>query len=219
MWKSSNNGRWQRAIVGLASLGLTAAAAVVHAADAPYQPRGGRDQEIVTQLHQQNQAAIDAARIAEERATRDEVKTYASKVIRDRQVADGQLMEYAQGHGMNVPEIQTGAGALPHGPLATARLTTATPERFDGEFAAYMNARAQADIDQASQAQRLAQGPNLSALIGDKIVPGLADEQTGATSLAAALPPLPPPGTQYPGDPSYASWTNTGKDLRPGLAR
>jgi predicted outer membrane protein len=219
MWKTSSTGRWQRAIVGLASLALTAAAAAVHAADAPPDPRGGRDQAILRQLHQQNQATIAAARIGEERATRDDVRSYATSVIRQREVADGQLMEYAQGQGMNVPEVQTAAGALPHGPLAIARLTAATPERFDAEFAAFMNARAQADIDMAREAQRLAQGPNLSALIGENIVPRLADEQTGATTLAAALPPLPPPGVQHPGDPSFASWTNTGQDLRPGLAR
>jgi len=218
MRKTSSRGRRPRAprlIVGLAGLGLAAvvAAGQAQAADTPYDPRGGRDQEIITQLHQQNQDAIAAGRIAEQRATRDDVRTYATNVIRARETVDGQLMEYAQGEGMNVPEIQSGAGALPHGPLATSRLTTATPERFDGEFAAFMNALSQADADQARQAERLALGPHLAALIGDSVLPRLAAQQSGATTLASALPPLPPPGVQPFGDPSYASWTNTGKDV------
>jgi len=214
---SSRWWRWRLAAVGLAGLGLSVAGAA-RAADSPYDPRGGRDQAIVRNLHQQNQEAIAAARIAERRSTRDDVRDYATNVIRARETADAQLMEYAQGQAMNLPEIDTEAGALPHGSLAVARLTTATPERFDGEFVAFMNAQAQADADQARYALQLAQGPHLAALIADTLAPALADEQSGATNLAHALPPLPPPALQHPGDPSFASWTNTGADVTRGLA-
>ncbi|HSS37768.1 MAG TPA: DUF4142 domain-containing protein [Polyangia bacterium] len=197
---------------------LFAAAGAARAADTPFDPRGGRDQEILTQLHQQNQDAIAAARIAQERATRAEVKSFADKVIDERQAADARLLAYAQREGMNVPEIRTAAGALPHGPLATARLTTSAADRFDVEFANAMVAREQANVDQAVQAETLARGPRLAAVIHD-IIPKLLDEQAGAMGLAAALPTLPPPAVQQPGDPSVVSWTHTGADTRRGLAR
>ena len=221
MAKTSGMGRWRRGALGLAGLaGLVWTAGGAQAADTPGDPRGGRDQAIVRQLHSQNQDAIAAARIGEERATREDVRSFATQVLATRAASDTQLLAYAQAQGMNLPEIDTGAAALPHGPLATARLTTATPERFDGEFAAFMNAQAQGDLDQAKQAEKLAFGPQLGALIRDSIIPRLANQETGASTLAAALPPLPPPGVQHPGDPSFASWTNTGKDVRvPVLTR
>jgi predicted outer membrane protein len=205
---------------GLGVAGLVLMAAGAHAADAPPDPRGGRDQAIVRQLHGQNQEAIAAARIAEQRATRDDVRSYASQVIREREASDAQLLGYAQAQGMNVPEVETAASASPHGPLATARLDTAAPERFDTEFAEFMNARAQADVDQAAKAERLAQSSQLEAMIRDNVLPRLQGQESGAMSLTAALPTLPPPGVQHPGDPSTASWTNTGRDVvPPGLAR
>jgi len=195
--------------IGLAGLLLlTAAGARAADAPAPYDPRGGRDQAILRQLHQQNQDAIAAAQLAEERATRDEVRDYAAKVISQRQQSDAQLFAYAQAAGMNVPEIQSG-------PLANARLDTAPPDRFNGEFAAHMNALAQADVDHALEAERLAQGPSLHALIRDSILPRLVEQEYGATTLVAVLPPLPPPAVQQPGGFPYPSWTNLGHDEPP----
>ena len=202
-------------LAGLVGLALAAGAGTARAADTPTDQRGGRDQVVVRQLHQQNQDAIAAARIGEERTNRDDVRSYAQQVLRDREASDEQLLAYAQAQGLNMPEIETAAGALPHGPLATARLTTAAPSRFDGEFVGFMDALAQADVDHASEGARLAQSQGLETLIRDSILPRLADQQSGATTLAAALPPLPPPGVQHPGDPSPASWTNTGRDVVP----
>jgi len=218
MCKSSSRGLV--GLLGLVGLGLVAWGAPARAADTPPEQRGGRDQAIVRQLHSQNQDAIAAARIGEERTTRDDVRSYATQVIRDRQASDAKLLAYAQQAGLNMPEIDTGAAALPHGPLATARLTTAPDYRFDGEFAGFMNALSQADEDQSAEAARLAQSQELETLIQSTFLPRLADQQAGATNLTAALPPLPPPGIQHPGDPSTASWTNTGLDtIPPGLAR
>ncbi len=220
MAKTSGRGRWRMAAIGLAGLAGLAWDGGAHAADNPGDPRGGRDQAIVRQLHSQNQDAIAAARIGEQRATRDDVRSYATQVIRDREASDAQLLAFAEASGMNMPDVDTGAAALPHGPLATARLNTAPPQRFDGEFAAFMNSQAQGDLDQARQAEKLAFAPQLQGLVRDGVIPRLADQLTGATTLAAALPPLPPPGVQQPGDPSYASWTNTGKDVWvPALTR
>jgi predicted outer membrane protein len=196
---------------------LFATAGAARAADTRFDPRGGRDQEIVTQLHQQNQDAIAAARVAQERATRAEVKRFADKVIAQREAADARLLKYAEHEGMNIPEIRTAAGALPHGPLATARLTSAAADRFDVEFANAMVAREQADIDQAVKAETLARGPRLAGVIHE-IVPKLVEEQGGAMSLAAALPTVPPPAVQQLGDPSSVSRTHTGADTRRGLA-
>jgi predicted outer membrane protein len=198
-----------------AAAGLVfAAVGAARAADTPYDPRGGRDQEIVTQLHQQNQDAIAAARIAQERATRADVKSFAEKVVSDREAVDARLLAYAEREGMNIPEIRTAAGALPHGPLATARLATSAPDRFDVEFANAMVAREQANVDQAVQAETLARGPRLARVIRD-LIPKLVGEQADAMALAAAVPTLPPPAVQQPGDPSGASWTHTGADTRP----
>ncbi|MFL5305116.1 MAG: DUF4142 domain-containing protein [Polyangia bacterium] len=207
-------GRWRLAAAGL----VFATAGVAGAADTRNDPRGGRDQEIVTQLHQQNQDAIAAARVAQERGTRAEVKRFAEKVIHQREAADARLLKYAEREGMNVAEIRTASGALPHGPLATARLTSSAADRFDVEFANTMVAREQANVDQAVQAETLARGPRLAGLIHD-MIPKLLDEQAGAMSLASALPSLPPPAVQQPGDPSSVSWTHTGADTRRGVGR
>jgi predicted outer membrane protein len=216
MMKTSGRGGWHIAAVGLAGLaGVVLTAAGAHAADPESDPRGGRDQAIVRQLHSQNQDAMAAARIAQERTTRDDVRRYAAQVLVERAASDTQLLGFAQAEGMNVPEIDTGAAALPHGPLATARLTTATPERFDGEFAAFMNAQAQADVDQATKAAQLAFRPGLQGLIRNNILPRLAGQESGATALASALPVLPPQVLQQPGGFPYPSWTTTGNDLPP----
>ena len=187
------------------------------AADTPYDPRGGRDQEIVTQLHQRNQDLIAAAQVAQERASHGQVRDYASRVIEDRERADANLLAYAQQEGMNVPEIRTAAGALPHGPLATARLTNVSADRFDPYFANDMVARAQAAVDEAVQAQKLAQGRQLAGIIAKDVVPSLRQEEASAASLTSALPPLQPPAVQQPGEPSVANWTNTGADTHRGL--
>jgi predicted outer membrane protein len=196
---------------------LFATAGGARAADTPYDPRGGRAQEVVTQLHQRNQDLIAAAQVAQARASSDAVKDYAARVIRDRQAADADLMTYAQQQGMNVSEIQTGAGALPHGPLATARLTNVSADRFDPYFARDMVAREQAAVDEAVQAQKLAQGPQLAGLIARDVVPSLRQEEASAASLTSSLPPLRPPAVQQPGEPSVANWTNTGADTHRGL--
>ena len=201
-----------------AAAGLVfATAGATRAADTPNDPRGGRDQEIITQLHQQNQDAIAAARVAQARSSRAEVKSFADKVINDRQAADARLLAYAKHEGMNVPEIRTASGALPHGPLATARLTSTAADRFDVEFANTMVAREQANVDQAVQAETLARGPRLAGVIHD-IIPKLLAEQAGAMSLANGLPTVPPPAVQQPGDPSSVSWTHTGADTHRGVA-
>jgi hypothetical protein len=69
-----------------------------------------------------------------------------------------------------------------------------------------MAARQQAAVDEANQAQRLAQGPRLRDLIRDDLLPKLRDEQSGAASLTASLPPLQAPALQQPGEPEVASW-------------
>lgn len=193
---------------GLAAAGLLfATAGVAHAADSPYDPRGGRDQEIITQLHQRNQDLIAAARIGEERASRGDVKDYADKVIQRCELADAQLMTYARQEGMNMSEIDTAAGALPHGPLATARLDNVSADRFDAFFAADMEARTQAAADEAVHGQKLARGEQLAGLIGDQVLPSLRQEEAGAANLTAALPPLQAPALQQPGEVEVVSWT------------
>lgn len=201
---------------GLLGGGLAFAPAAVRAADTPYDPRGGRDQTVVSHLHQRNQDLIAAAQVAKDRASRSDVKDFAATVIQNRQAADAKLMAYARQEGMNVPEIQTAAGAWPHGPLATARLTNVSTDQFDGTFVTDMVAREQAAVDEAVQAQKLARGPQLAGLIGNEVIPSLRQEEARATSLTSALP-VPPPAVQQPGDPSSASWTNTGADTHRGL--
>ncbi len=177
------------------------------AADTPHDPRGGRDQAIIAQLHQRNDDLIAAAQIAEHRAVHADVKSYAARVVADRQAADAELMAYAKEEGMNLPEIQTAGGALAHGPLSTAHLTNVSADRFDPYFAADMAVRQQAAVDEATQAQRIAEGPRLKDLIRDDVVPKLREEQAGAAALTGALPPLQAPAVQQPGEPEVASWT------------
>jgi predicted outer membrane protein len=183
-----------------------ATAGVARAADTPFDPRGGRDQEVLTQVHQQNQNLIAAAQVAQQRAASPAAKDYAARVIAERQAADEKLMAYAQQEGMNVSEIQTAAGALPHGPLATARLTNVSADRFDPYFAAEMVAREQAAVDVATKAETLVRGPRLAALLRET-VPGLLQEQADAMQLSATLPPLQAPAVQMPGEPPVVSWT------------
>lgn len=215
----TNVGRLSRWLVtgGFAAAVVAFAPAGARAADTPNDPRGGRDQGIVTHLHQTNQDLIAAAQVARDRASRAEVKEYASTVIQHREAADAKLMDYAHREGMNVSEIQGGAGALPHGPLATARLMNVSVDRFDATFASDMVAREQAAVDQAVQAQKLARGPQLAGLLASDVIPTLRQEEARATSLTSALPSLPPPAVQQPGEPSSVSWTNTGADTHRGL--
>src|SRR5579885_1826131 len=86
---------------------LFATAGGARAADTPHDPRGGRDQAIIAQLHQRNDDLIAAAQIAEHRAVHADVKSYAARVVADRQAADGGLVAYAKEEGINLPEIQT----------------------------------------------------------------------------------------------------------------
>ncbi len=196
---------------GLAAAGLLfATAGAAKAADSPYDPRGGRDQQIVTQLHQRNQDLIATARIADRRASRADVKDYADRVIEQREFADAQLLTYAQQEGMNMDAVQAGAGALPHGPgsLASAQLNNVSASRFDAFFAAEMNAREQAAADEAVHAQKLALGQQLAGLIGDQM-PVMRQEQASAANLTSVLP-LPAPSLQQPGEVEVVSWTLPG---------
>jgi predicted outer membrane protein len=185
--------------------GLVLAAAAARAADPPVDARGGRDQAILTQLHQRDQDLIAAARVAQERSARPEVRAYAARVIEDRQAADTTLMSYAELHGMNLAEIQTGAGALPHGPLATAHLTNVSAGRFDPYFARDMVAREQAAIDEAVKARALARAPRLESLIGE-MAETLRQEEADAAALTSTLPRLQAPALQQPGEPAVVSW-------------
>jgi predicted outer membrane protein len=205
MLKNARGMGWR----GLAAAGLVfATTGVARAADSPYDPRGGRDQAIITQLHQRNQDLIAAARVAERRASRADVKDYAERVIEQRELADAQLLTYAQQEGMNMEAVQAGSGALAHGSLATAPLNNVSTSRFDAFFAQDMNAREQAAADEAVHAQKLAFGEQLGGLIRDQI-PTLRQEQATAANLNAALP-LPAPALQQPGEVEVVSWTLPG---------
>jgi predicted outer membrane protein len=173
---------------------LAAAIAVaVVSAPAVGAPNGG-DQEIVSQLHLANQLAIEAAQLAQARATDVKVQALAATLEHDHRVADLNLLTYAELKQMSLSFVGRPGAVLPaHDALALADLKQSPAARFDYDFATQVVTRQQAVIDEAVSARRIAHDPLLAGLI-DGALSTMRRHLAEAETVRAALPePSPPP--------------------------
>jgi hypothetical protein len=183
----------------------------------PYNERGGGDQRVLTELHRRNQQAIVDSQIAQQRATTDAVRDFATSVLNTRAAADAKIVNYARLAGMNIDSIRLGAGAQANGSLTRVDLTTSMGERFDYDFATKIVAANQATIDQVQDGQALARAPGMTELLSE-LAPKLLEQQAQAMALVATLPTPPLLELHMPGEVPGVSRTHTGIDTRPGVA-
>jgi putative membrane protein len=175
----------------------------------------GPDQELVRRLHQLGQDEIAMAGMGESRGVRAGVRTFADRVERDHRAADERLMAYAARKNMNRTAVAEPGGALEHDTLAMAPLANCSRSEFDYNFASKMVADHQAAIDAAAAAERLAQDPELKALINGNIKM-MTEHLLSAQELAAAIPaPAPARVLELPAYPAGVSRTRTGADNPP----
>jgi predicted outer membrane protein len=154
-------------------------------------PAGG-DQQILGQMHRDNEVAIAKAQVARARAVDPKVEAFAVTVIQDRRIADLKLFAFAESKNMSVEDVKdTGAGLPQRAPLATAELEQSATKNFDYTFASEMVADQQASMDVASAARGIARDPDLQGLI-DSNMPRLRENLETAQGLAARLPPPAP---------------------------
>jgi putative membrane protein len=151
----------------------------------------GGDQQIVAQLHLQNQHEIALARLAQERATSDEIQTLAGMLAANHERADLELLGFADLRGMDRSFIaQPGADRPLHDALALNELERTPAAAFDNAFAARVVADHQAAIDQAVSARRIARDAGLRSLL-DEVLPELRGHLHAAEEILAVTPAPP----------------------------
>jgi len=177
----------------------------------------GPDQALVGKLVQLGRDEVAMAQMAETRAERAPVKSFAATIARDHRAADQRLLAYADRKHMNLAEVTNPGSALPHGALAMAPIADSGRGEFDYNFASRMVADHQAAIDASAAAERLARDPELRAMI-DRDMKMMTEHLVAAQELLAGIPVPTPRVVPAPGEPPGVSRTRTGADEPPPAA-
>jgi len=83
-----------------------AAGLVLIALPALAQKPTGREERIVSFIHQANLHEIEASKLAQERSSSQQVKDFANQMIADHEGADQQLRSYAQQHQIDLDALR-----------------------------------------------------------------------------------------------------------------
>jgi putative membrane protein len=121
---------------------------------------------ILQQIHRANLKEIEIGKIAEQKASSDEVRAYADQLVKDHTSADQMVMAAAQKKGAHLRDLA--AGRRPRGKAAD--LSSASGAQFDRIFLEQTSADHKKLISLLQQEREDASDDDVEALI-DKIVP------------------------------------------------
>jgi putative membrane protein len=135
---------------------------------------------ILEQMHQVDLTEIAIAKIAEGKASTDEVRAYADQLVKDHTNAEQMVIETAQKKGARLH----GAGRRDgnHEKSAEQKLSSASGAQFDRLFLEQTSAEHKRLISELKQEREDASDDDIEALI-DKIMPILQQHQDLAQIL------------------------------------
>ena len=124
---------------------------------------------ILEQMHQANLKEIAVGKLAEEKASSDEVRAYAVQLVNDHTNADQMVIATAQKKGARLRDSAAGRENA-HGKSAERKLSSASGAQFDRLFLEQTSADHKKLISELQQEREDATDDDIEALI-DKIVP------------------------------------------------
>jgi len=142
--------------------------------------------QVLSDLHQSNRNEIEMGRLAKEKGSSDQVRSYGDKVIKDQEVADQQVRDLAQKDGITlfVPATQ---GLLEHHAAAKEQklmveLSHKSGADFDKAFAQVMVANHLRDISKLQKAEKLLRQADVREFVA-RLLPTLQEHLQMAQQL------------------------------------
>ena len=137
---------------------------------------------ILEQMHQANLKEIAIGKIAEQKASSDEVRAYADQLVKDHTSADQMVVATAQKTGARLRDSTTARRESAHGKSAEQKLSSASGAQFDRLFLEQTSADHKKLIGQLQQEREDASNDDVEALI-DKMMPILQQHKDLAQIL------------------------------------
>jgi putative membrane protein len=125
---------------------------------------------ILEQIHQANLKEIEIGKLAEEKASTDEVRAYAVQLVNDHTNADQMVTAAAQKKGVRLRDSTAARRESARGKVAGQKLSSASGTQFDRLFLERTSADHKKLIGELQQEREDATDDDIEALI-DKIVP------------------------------------------------
>jgi len=125
---------------------------------------------ILEQIHQANLKEIALGRIAEQKASSDEVRAYADQLVKDHTSADQMVVATAQKTDARLRDSATARRESARGKSAEQKLSSASGAKFDRLFLEQTSADHKKLISELQQEREDATNDDIEALI-DKIMP------------------------------------------------
>jgi putative membrane protein len=125
---------------------------------------------ILEQIHQANLKGIAIGKIAEQKASSDEVRAYADQLVKDHTSADQMVVATAQKKNVHLRDSAAGRRESARGKSAEQKLSSASGVQFDRLFLEQTSAEHKKLITELQQEREDASDDDIEALI-DKIVP------------------------------------------------
>jgi putative membrane protein len=125
---------------------------------------------ILEQIHQANLKEIAVGKIAEQKASSDEVRAYADQLVKDHTSADQMVVATAQKKGARLRDSAAGRRESAHGKVTEQKLSSASGAHFDRLFLEQTSADHKKLIAELQKEREDASDDDIEALI-DKIVP------------------------------------------------
>jgi putative membrane protein len=125
---------------------------------------------ILEQIHQANLKEIAVGKIAEQKASTDEVRAYADQLVKDHTSADQMVVATAQKKGARLRDSATGRRDSSRAKSAEQKLSSASGAHFDRLFLEQTSADHKKLIAELQKEREDASDDDIEALI-DKIVP------------------------------------------------
>src|SRR3984957_1434294 len=142
---------------------------------------------ILEQIHQANLKEIEIGKLAEEKASTDEVRAYAVQLVNDHTNADQMVAATAQKKGTRLRDSAAARRESARGKGAEQRLSSASGTQFDRLFLEQSSADHKKLISELQQEREDATDDDVEALI-DKIMPILQQHQDLAQILMKKEP-------------------------------
>ena len=124
---------------------------------------------ILEQIHQANLKEIAIGKMAEAKASNDEVRAYADQLVKDHTSADQMVVATAQKTGAHLRDSSSRRESA-HAKLAEQKLSSASGAQFDRLFLEQTSADHKKLISELQQEREDASNDDVEALI-DKIMP------------------------------------------------
>jgi putative membrane protein len=138
------------------------------------------DRSFMTKVAGGGMFEVEAAKMAEQKATDPAIKEHAAKLVKDHTQANSELMQLASSKGVTLP------AKLPRDKQGELdKLSKLSGAAFDRDFMRRVGiADHQADIKEFEKGSRSAKDPELKSWI-DKTLPGLRDHLAQAQKIPA----------------------------------